>query len=66
MSEKVPVARPLKGRPILSDQGRLAADARSERQAAALRENLLKRKRQQRARAAGSTPFARTPGPTES
>jgi hypothetical protein len=44
-------------RPGLSDEGRRAARARNERQAAALRENLLKRKHQQRARRQTQAPL---------
>ena len=45
--------------PRLSSEGRLAAAERLEREAQALRENLMKRKRQQRARKELPKPDAR-------
>lgn len=41
--------------PSLAEAGRRRGEARQERQAKALRDNLLKRKAQQRARAAADT-----------
>jgi hypothetical protein len=51
--------------PVLSAQGRPAEAERRQRAAAALRENLAKRKRQQRARAADTNQGTDegTPGP---
>jgi len=60
MTKKDHDQAPSAGRPGLSDEGRRAARAKSERQAVALRENLLKRKHQQRSR--GQT---QAPPPTE-
>lgn len=57
MSEKKPDESPAAGRPILSGQGRRTADAANDRRAAALRENLLKRKRQKRARGLAQGPL---------
>jgi len=57
MSKKEPDEAAATGRPALSEEGRRAARTRSDRQAAALRENLLKRKRQQRARDKAPAPF---------
>jgi len=56
MTEKDHDKAPAAGRPSLSGDGRRAAQAKSERQAAALRENLLKRKHQQRARVQTQAP----------
>jgi len=51
--------RPAPGEPPrLSSDGRQAAAERFEREAAALRENLMKRKRQQRARKEPAKPAA--------
>jgi hypothetical protein len=50
------------GKPALSAKGRRAEAERQARAAAGLRENLAKRKRQQRARTAGAQP-GRTPEP---
>jgi hypothetical protein len=61
MSENNPDEAPGAARPMPSQDGRRASGARSDRQAAALRENLLKRKRQKRARSRPQTPL-----PTES
>jgi hypothetical protein len=44
--------KPPAQRPVLSDKGREAEAERQAREAAALRQNLARRKRQQRARAA--------------
>ena len=60
MTKKDHDQAPSAGRPGLSGEGRRAARAKGERQAAALRENLLKRKRQQRARGQ-----IQAPAPTE-
>jgi hypothetical protein len=60
MTKKDHNEAPRVGRPSLSGEGRRVARAKSERQAAALRENLLKRKHQQRGR--GQT---QAPPPTE-
>jgi hypothetical protein len=46
--------KPPAQRPVLSDKGQEAEAERRARQAAALRQNLARRKRQQRARVAGS------------
>jgi len=57
MTKKDPHQAPSAGRPSLSEEGRRAARDRSERQAAALRENLLKRKHQQRSRRQTEAPL---------
>jgi hypothetical protein len=44
------------GKPTLTSAGRQAVETRQERLAAALRENLRKRKAQHRSRAANSAP----------
>lgn len=62
---------PDKPPPTLSERGRTEAEARAARRAAALRENLRRRKAQARARAAQAAgPDSRTatpskPGPAE-
>jgi hypothetical protein len=57
MTKKDHAEAPSAGRPSLSDEGRRAVRDKGERQAAALRENLLKRKRQKRARGQAQTPL---------
>ena len=49
------------GKPMLTPAGRREAEARQERLAAALRENLRKRKAQQRSRAADPAPPLKDP-----
>jgi hypothetical protein len=49
------------GKPTLTSAGRRETEARQERLAAALRENLRKRKAQQRSRVADSAPLLSVP-----
>jgi len=56
MTNDDPRSPPATGKPVLSDKGRRAEAERQARAAAALRENLARRKRQQRARAVASKP----------
>jgi hypothetical protein len=55
-------ARPARPRPALTDRGQQQEAERRGREAAALRENLIRRKQQQRARRASGAPGGRKDG----